>query len=176
MPAGLLNIDALSAVHKHVSALREKGYLKYSPKSTRSINIFQEEQSFKEIPFLGIISAGSGIEPIENPEPIKVSSDQLRGNGRYFALQISGDSMIEDHICDGDTVIIRSQPIAETGDTVVAIIRQNDELATLKKIYFLDGKIELRAANSKLTDWPRQYDAGDIEIRGKYCGLIRKMT
>jgi repressor LexA len=84
--------------------------------------------------------------------------------------------MIEDHICDGDTVIIRSQPIAETGDTVVAIIRQNDELATLKKIYFLDGKIELRAANSKLTDWPRQYDAGDIEIRGKYCGLIRKMT
>jgi repressor LexA len=170
----LMKIRSVSAVHKHVSALRAKGFLKNPIKSTRSISTFQNSEAYKEIPLLGTISAGAGIEPMENPEPINVASDLLCGSGSHYALKVSGDSMIEEGIFDGDTVIIRSQTIAQDGDTVVAIISTPEELATLKKIYYLGDKIELRAANPKLKDWPRQYNIGDIEIRGKFCGLTRK--
>jgi len=170
----LMEIDSISAVHKHVSALRAKGFLKKPIKATRSISTFHNSEAYKEVPLLGIISAGAGIEPMENPEPINVSSDLLCGSGSHYALKVSGDSMIEEGIFDGDTVIIRSQTIAQDGDTVVAIISTPEELATLKKIYYLGDKIELRAANPKLTDWPRQYNIGDVEIRGKFCGLTRK--
>jgi len=169
-----MKIRSVSAVHKHVSALRAKGFLKNPIKSTRSISTFQNSEAYKEIPLLGTISAGAGIEPMENPEPINVASDLLCGSGSHYALKVSGDSMIEEGIFDGDTVIIRSQTIAQDGDTVVAIISTPEELATLKKIYYLGDKIELRAANPKLKDWPRQYNIGDIEIRGKFCGLTRK--
>ncbi len=170
----LMKIDSISAVHKHVSALRAKGFLKNPIKATRSISTFHNSEAYKEIPLLGTISAGAGIEPMENPEPINVSSDLLCGSGSHYALKVSGESMVEEGIFDGDTVIIRSQSIAQDGDTVVAIISTPDELATLKKIYYLGDKIELRAANPKLKDWPRQYNIGDIEIRGKLCGLTRK--
>lgn len=170
----LMEIDSISAVHKHISALRAKGFLKNTIKATRSISTFHHSEAYKEIPLLGTISAGAGIEPMESPEPINVSSDLLCGSGSHYALKVSGDSMIEEGIFDGDTVIIRSQTIAQNGDTVVAIISTPEELATLKKIYYLGDKIELRAANPKLTDWPRQYNIGDIEIRGKFCGLTRK--
>lgn len=170
----LMGIESISTVHKHVSALKKKGFLKLSPKSTRSIEIFEDSKIYKEIPLVGIISAGAGIEPIENPTPLSVSSDLLCGSGQHFALEVSGDSMIEDGIRDGDIVVIRSQSIAQNGDTVVAVINEDDELATLKKFYFTGEKIELRAANPRLKDWPRQFEMGDIEIRGKFCGLIRK--
>lgn len=170
----LMKIESISAVHKHVSALRAKGFLKNSIKATRSISTFHNCETYKEIPLLGTISAGAGIEPIENPEPINVSSELLCGTGSHYALKISGDSMIDDGIFNEDTVIIRSQSIAQDGDTVVAIISSPNELATLKKIYYLGDKIELRAANPKLTDWPRQFNIGEVEIRGKFCGLIRK--
>ncbi len=170
----LMNIESISAVHKHVVALKSKGYLKNTIKTTRSISTFRHEEAYKEIPLLGTISAGAGIEPMENPEPISVSIDLLCGSGSHYALKISGDSMVEDGIFDDDTVIIRSQSIAQNGDTVVAIISTPEELATLKKIYYLGDKIELRAANPKLKDWPRQYNIGDVEIRGKFCGLTRK--
>lgn len=170
----LMKIDSVSAVHKHVSALRVKGFLKSPIKSTRSISTFHTSEAYKEIPLLGTISAGAGIEPVETPEPINVSTDLLCGSGSHYALKVSGDSMIDEGIFDGDTIIIRSQTIAQNGDTVVAIISTPDELATLKKIYYLGDKIELRAANPKLKDWPRQYNIGDVEIRGKFCGLTRK--
>lgn len=171
---GGMGIESVSAVHKHVSALREKGYLKSIPKATRSINLFEETSSYKEIPLMGKISAGAGIEPFENPEPIKVSLDLICGSGEHYALKIDGDSMIEDGIRDGDIVIIRYQNIAQNGDTVVAVMNGSNELATLKKFYYFGDRIELRAANSKLKEWPKKFNVGDVEIRGKFCGLIRK--
>lgn len=169
-----MDIDSVSAVHKHVKALREKGYLKVVPNPTRSINVFDESHAYKEIPLMGKISAGAGIIPLENPEPISVSTDLLCGPGKHYALKIDGDSMIEDGIQDGDMVIVRHQNVAQNGDTVVAVINGVNELATLKKYYYLGDKIELRAANKNLKDWPKQFDVGDVEIRGKFCGLIRK--
>lgn len=169
-----MSIDSVSAVHKHVKALREKGYLKVVPNPTRSINVFDESQTYSEIPLMGKISAGAGIIPLENPEPIKVQADLLCGSGKHYALKIDGDSMIEDGIQDGDTVVVRYQNVAQNGDTVVAVMNGVNELATLKKYYYMGDKIELRAANKNLKDWPKQFDVGDIEIRGKFCGLMRK--
>ena len=129
----LMDIDSISAVHKHVSALRAKGFLKSPIKANRSISTFHNSEAYKEIPLLGTISAGAGIEPIENPEPINVSSDLLCGSGSHYALKVSGDSMIEEGIYNGDTVIIKKQSVAENGQTVVAIIDENQ--TTLKKLY-----------------------------------------
>lgn len=170
-----MTIDSVSAVHKHVKALREKGYLKVVSNPTRSINVFDETQHYKEIPLMGKISAGAGITPMENPEPIKVSTDLICGSGKHYALKVDGNSMIEDGIQDGDTVVIRYQNVAKNGETVVAVINGEDELATLKKYYYRNDKIELHAANKNLKDWPRTYGVGDVEIRGKFCGLIRKV-
>lgn len=169
-----MHIDAISAVHKHVKALKEKGYLKAVPNPTRSVNVFEKSELYREIPLMGSMSAGGGIIPLENPEPLKVSSDLFCGSGEHYALKIQGDSMIEDGIKDGDVVVVRHQNVAHNGDTVVAIINGVNELATLKKFYYLGDKIELRASNKKLKDWPKQYNVGDVEIRGKFCSLIRK--
>lgn len=169
----LMGISSPSAVHKHVKALREKGYLKNLQQSVRSVHLFAQDNNFREIPLLGKISAGEGIIPVENPEPIQVQSNMVSGNGNFYALRVEGDSMIDDGIFSGDIVIIKSQSVAQSGDTVIAIMNGVDELATIKKFYLLRDKVELRACNSKLPDWPRQFDAGDIEIRGKFCGLIR---
>lgn len=165
---------AIPTIHQHVKALRKKGYLKPPSINLRSVGTFEPEEEVTEIPLMGLISAGEGIEPVENPEPIKVLKNNLSGEGRHYALKVVGDSMIEDHIKNGDIVIVRFQNVARDGDTVIAIIDQGNEKATIKKFYNLGDKIELRAANSKLKSWPKQFEFGDIEIRGKFVGLIRK--
>lgn len=169
-----MKIQSPSAVHKHVTALREKGYLKNLHKSARSINLFEQVGKYKEIPLMGKVSAGEGVIPIENPEPIQVPSTMVAGSGNYYGLKIDGDSMIDDGIFNGDTVVIRSQSVAQNGDTVIVVIDGANELATIKKFYYLGDKIELRASNSNLKSWPRQFEVGKVEIRGKFCGLIRR--
>lgn len=169
-----LKISSVSTAHKHVTELRKKGLLRNLSKPKRSVEFFDESQILIEIPLLGKISAGSGIEPIENPEPMKVSKELLCGEGRHYALKIDGNSMINDGIKDGDIAVIRSQNLAQDGDVVVAMINEGNERATIKRFYNLGNKIELRAENPDLSDWPRQFDFGDIEIRGKFCGLVRK--
>lgn len=169
-----LKIRSVSTAHKHVNELKKKGILKNLGKPKRSVEFFDESQALIEIPLLGKISAGSGIEPIENPESMKVSKELICGEGRHYALKIDGNSMINDGIKDGDIVVIRSQNLAQDGDIVVAMLNEGNEKATIKRFYNLGNKIELRAENPDLPDWPRQFDFGDIEIRGKFCGSVRK--
>ena len=105
-------------------------------------------EDFKDqilLPMLGTIAAGTPIETIENPEPIVVSKSLLSRSGRHFVLKVKGNSMINEGIFDGDFVIIREQPTAEQGDTVVAVI--NGDEATLKKFYVSDDLFLLKSAN-----------------------------
>ena len=97
------------------------------------------------MPLLGLIAAGSPIEAIENAEPVTVSRSLLSRSGRHYVLKVKGNSMINEGIFDGDFVIIREQPTAEQGDTVVAIINNNE--ATLKKFYINDDLFMLKSAN-----------------------------
>lgn len=157
---------AISTVHQHVKALKDKGYLKKEENQPRGVSLFEQTPDSIEIPLLGIIAAGTPIEPIENPEPVKVPRNLVSGRGNYYALKVKGDSMIEDGIWDKDIVVIKSQPTADNGDTVVAI---TEDGATLKIFRNQNGKIFLEPRNKKLENiYPHS-----LEIRGVFRGLIR---
>lgn len=158
---------AISTVHQHVTALKTKGFLKRENFQPRGVSVLEKTPETAEIPLLGIIAAGSPIEPIENPEPIKVPRNLVTSRGDFYALKVHGDSMIEDGIWDGDIVVIRHQQTADNGDTVVAI---TEDGATLKRYRNQNGRIYLEPKNQKLQNiYPRS-----LEIRGKFIGLLRK--
>jgi SOS regulatory protein LexA len=158
---------AISTVHQHVKALEVKGYLKKEENQPRGVSLFERTPDTAEIPLLGIIAAGAPIEPIENPESIKVNKKLVSKAGDYYALKVKGDSMIEDGIWDGDVVVIKNQPTADNGDTIVAITENG---ATLKIFRNQNGKIFLEPRNKKLDNiYPKS-----LEIRGRFVGLIRE--
>lgn len=157
----------ISTAHQHVKALKTKGYLKKEENQPRGVSLFEQTPDAVEIPLLGLIAAGTPIEPIENPEPIKVPKNLVSKRGDYYALKVKGDSMIEDGILDNDIVVIKSQQTADNGDTVVAI---TEDGATLKIFRQQNGRIYLEPRNKNLSNiYPKS-----LEIRGKFMGLIRK--
>lgn len=164
--ASHFRLKAISTVHQHVKALKKKGCLKKEENQPRGISPLQETPDSIEIPLLGTIAAGKPIEPIEDPEPIKVPKSMVSKRGDYYALKVEGDSMIEDGIWDGDVVVIKHQKIADDRDTVVAI---TEDGTTIKRFRNRDGKIYLEPRNKSLENiYPTE-----LEIRGIFCGLIR---
>ncbi|MFH1610389.1 MAG: transcriptional repressor LexA, partial [Patescibacteria group bacterium] len=128
------------------------------------------ETTLIEIPLVGIITAGEPIEAIENRnETITVASKGLNLNTKYYALKVKGNSMIDEGIFDGDTVIIKKQSSAENGQTVVAIIDDNE--ATLKKLYREKNRFRLQPANQALLPFYRK----EVEIRGIVINVIRNL-
>lgn len=165
---------SIPTIHQHIQVLRAKGFLKLPMGNTRGIGIFDPHEEVVQIPLLGFVSAGGGIENIENPEPIKVQRSLLSSTGQHFALTIRGTSMIEDGIFPDDIVIVRRQNYVDNGDIVVALIHDENgtTLATIKRFYNQGDRIELRPKNPALQS--RFYDLGAIEVRGKFVGLLRQ--
>lgn len=159
---------AISTVHQHVTALKTKGYLKRENNQPRGVSAFEQTPETTEIPLLGTIAAGSPIEPIENPEPIKVPKSFIAKRGDYYALKVDGDSMIDDGIWSGDVVVVKHQQIANDGEIVVAITENG---ATLKRYRNINGQTYLEPRNSRLENiYPKS-----LEIRGKFIGLLRNV-
>ncbi|MBI3735494.1 repressor LexA [Candidatus Sumerlaeota bacterium] len=124
----------------------------------------------KSLPLLGYVAAGAPIEAVETPETIDVPRE-FAGSKETFVLRVRGDSMIEDGIREGDWIIVEKRATALTGQTVVALV--NDEEATVKRFY-QEGKskIRLQPANSAMK--PLVYPAGGVKIQGVVIGLMRK--
>lgn len=163
-------LKAVSTVHEHLSALKEKGYIKKENNTSRSIKTKNENKTFK-IPLLGYIAAGQPIDVIENVyEYISVTNNSIKSPKDYYALKVVGDSMIEEGIFDGDTVIIKKQSSADNGQTVVAII--DDEQATLKKIYRENNKFRLQPRNQSMLPIYRK----EVEVRGIVVQVIRDIN
>lgn len=162
-----LKLSSVSTAHHHVSNLQSAGYLERGINQPRSIIPNNEIQKIS-IPLLGLIAAGKPIEAIENHnESVEVTQGEIRNNGNYYALRVQGDSMIDDGIFNGDLIIARHQNSADNGNTVVAII--NDNEATLKKYYAEKHRIRLQPANPKLKPiFPKK-----VEIRGVVVKIIR---
>jgi repressor LexA len=162
-------LSALSTVHEHITELVNKGYLRRDEKSPRGISLTPKQKQYMEIPLSGIIRAGSPIEAVETVnEFIKVVREPaLKGN--LYALKVEGDSMIDECIFDGDLIIAKKQSIADNGDTIVAIIDDNE--ATLKKIYIEKDNIRLQPANPKYEPIYRK----EVEIRGVVVKIIRNL-
>lgn len=158
-----------STVHQHIEALKEKGYLNKLKNKPRGIELNKVEKFF-EIPIVGNISAGQPIEAIEfGNESISVLSHEIKDKDQHYALKVAGDSMIDEGIFDGDTVIIRKQEYASDGQTIVAVI--DDNLATLKKIYREKNRIRLQPANPTLFPIYRS----EVEIRGIVVKVVRNL-
>ncbi|PIQ86408.1 MAG: hypothetical protein COV74_04940 [Candidatus Omnitrophica bacterium CG11_big_fil_rev_8_21_14_0_20_45_26] len=166
------DLSSVATVHQHVDALKRKGYLKKTANQPRAIEAYKKKprENVVQIPLLGTIAAGAPIEAIEDPETITVAKEMLTNPGRHFALRVKGNSMIDEGIFDGDTVIIREQPTAENGETVVAIVNENE--ATLKRLFREKNKIRLQPANQTLL--PLYFD--EVEIRGKVISVIRNYS
>jgi SOS regulatory protein LexA len=163
-------LSSVSTVHQHIENLRAKDYLNKIENQPRSIELNDKKKGVNliTVPLLGTIAAGKPIEAIENPETIEMPKNQLSKPGKHYALRVNGDSMINEGISDGDIVVIRKQPTAENGETVVALL--NDNEVTLKKIYREENGFRLQPANPNL----KPIFTKKLAIQGKVITVIRK--
>lgn len=166
-----LKLNSVSTVHKHLTNLQRKGLLSREWNRGRSITITPPPApaGAVEIPLLGSVAAGAPIEAVSHPDAITVPAE-LIGRRRAFALKVKGDSMIDEHICDGDTVILEARDTARAGETVVALVRGQD--ATLKKYYREGAKIRLQPANPSVK--PIVVPEADVRIQGVVIGVLRR--
>lgn len=162
-------LASVSTAHYHVKILQESGYLLKEYNQPRGVSTSEEKEIIK-IPLIGIIAAGQPIEAIEvSGQTVTLSRDEVGKFGNFYALKVVGNSMIDEGIFDGDTVVLRRQAYADNGQTVVAIIDENE--ATLKKFYREKDRIRLQPANPELFPFYRK----DVEIRGIVVKVIRSL-
>jgi len=162
-------LASVSTAHYYISKLQDAGFLNKEHNQPRAVSTVEAKQTV-EIPILGAITAGQPIEAIEIPdETITITRDEIGKQGKHYALRVQGSSMIDEGIFDGDIVVIRKQEVAENGQTVVAVI--DDNQATLKKLYRENGKFRLQPANPTL--FPIYRD--EVEVRGVVVKIIRNL-
>lgn len=162
-------LKSLGSVQDYLKALEEKGYVARTWNGKRALRLSEQGTPAVRIPLAGRVAAGRPIEAVEQTEELDVPASLLKG-GENFALEVKGDSMIEDGIHDGDFVIVRKQETAVRGETVVAVV---DGEATVKRYYPKRGAIELHPANPSyhvIVVEPEQ----DFRIAGVVVGLVRK--
>ena len=167
-----LKIKSKSGIHKLLSSLEEKGYVNRLPHKARALSINSSvNENEKNLPFLGRIAAGNPIEAITGSfEQISVPNYLINNKDEHFTLEVSGDSMVDAGIFDGDIVIIRKTEAANSGDIVVALIDQNE--VTLKRFRSFKNSIALEPANKNYKI--RLFGEDRVKIQGKLVGLIRK--
>ena len=164
------------AAYDHLRAIEKKGYIRRDPMKPRAIEIVgsrggsaPDADAVVRVPVLGRVAAGLPILAEENVEEyMTFPTGMVKQDGNVFALEVHGDSMIEDGIMDGDYVLVREQPVAETGETVVALL---DDEATVKRFYRRNDRFELVPAHPTM----EPIIADEVSIVGKVVGVYRRM-
>ena len=195
-----LDLKSKSGVHRLISALEERGFIRRLPNRARALEVIRQPEDVTmqsaaraaninsaaavlrppearpapandviEIPLHGRIAAGMPIEALETGAMLPVPA-ALLGAGEHYALEVSGDSMIEAGILDGDYALIRRTDTARDGEIVVALVR--GEEATLKYLRRENGRVRLDPANSAYE--PQIYDPREVVVQGKLAGLLRR--
>ena len=197
-----LDLKSKSGVHRLISALEERGFIRRLPNRARALEVLRQPEDVGvarpaprspangndalaplrappaparpandviEIPLHGRIAAGVPIEALEGQSMLPVPA-ALLGSGEHYALEVSGDSMIEAGILDGDYALVKRTDSARDGEIVVALVR--GEEATLKYLRRQAGKVVLDPANSAYE--PQVYDPGEVVVQGKLAGLLRR--
>jgi repressor LexA len=187
-----IGLASKSGIHRLVSALEERGYIRKLANRARAIEILRHpgrrqeadkvttnvitadftptQGSVVQLPLLGRIAAGTPIEALSDSSSYMDVPAGLVVGGEHFALEIVGDSMVEAGIHDGDTVIIRRSDTATSGEIVVALIEDNE--ATLKTFRREAGRVALEPANSAYET--RYFSTDKVRIQGRLTGLIRR--
>jgi repressor LexA len=183
-----LELKSKSGVHRLISALEERGFIRRLPNRARALEVVKLPETrlsasvtpirpvapaaandTMEIPLHGRIAAGTPIEALQGTESFAVPA-ALLGSGEHYALEVAGDSMVDEGILDGDFALIRKVDSARDGEIVVALI--DNEEATLKT-YRREGRmIRLDPANSRYE--PQRYEEARVQIQGRLAGLIRR--
>jgi repressor LexA len=172
-----MGLNSLATVHKHISNLEKKGLLTRDYNRSRSIDLLPPKGRLKQamsvnttmvLPLLGRIAAGQPIEAVENPESISLA-DFVRSK-EVFVLEVRGESMQDEHILDGDYVLVEKAKTARNGDIVVALVEQTD--ATLKRFYREGDSIRLQPSNANMK--PIVVPAATVEVQGRVIGVLRK--
>ena len=194
-----LDLKSKSGVHRLISALEERGFIRRLPNRARALEVLRQPDNVSqtapkpanantvapplrapaatlrpandviEIPLHGKIAAGMPIEALEGQTSLPVPA-ALLGPGEHFALEVSGDSMIEAGILDGDFALIRKTNTARDGEIVVALV--HGEEATLKYLHREQGGVRLDPANAAYD--PQHFGPGEVEVQGKLAGLLRR--
>lgn len=193
-----LDLKSKSGVHRLISALEERGFIRRLPNRARALEVLKQPDDVAatrpaaandtvggvvnppkavprpandviEVPLHGRIAAGVPIEALEGSQSLPVPA-ALLGAGEHYALEVSGDSMIEAGIFDGDYALVKKTSTARDGEIVVALVR--NEEATLKYLHHENGKIRLDPANGAYD--PQIYDDKDVQVQGKLAGLLRR--
>jgi len=173
-----LKLTSLATVHKHITTLERKGFIRRGYNQSRSIEVTQlprpvREQVLQrqvvELPLAGRIAAGRPLEAVEERETISLGDFARSSNS--FVLQVKGDSMMDDHILDGDYIVVEQSQVANNGEIVVALVGEGE--ATLKRFYRESGgRIRLQPANAQME--PIVLPAADVKIQGRVIGVLRK--
>ena len=173
-----LNLASLATVHKHIEALQSKQYLTRNFNHSRSLEVtkkyFDEQRIYRsadppvEVPLAGRIAAGAPVEAIEGQDTLQFSD--FVGDPGTFALQVRGDSMIDDHICDGDYVLVEKTATARNGDIVVALVDGSE--TTLKRLYDEGDMIRLQPANASMQ--PIRVPKTSVQLQGRLIAVLRK--
>ena len=173
-----VNLKSKSGIHRLISSLEERGFIKRLKHKARAMEIvnknstpLENSTNSIEIPLIGSIAAGEAIEAIENPnELISIPASMTSPNSKYFGLKVKGLSMIDKGIFDGDIAVIRKTNNVENGK-IAAVITEDNEV-TLKTIKFSKDKITLIPANQSYQS--KEYNIGEIQVQGTLSGIIRK--
>ena len=195
-----LDLKSKSGVHRLISALEERGFIRRLPNRARALEVLRQPEDIGgkvvpltpaaprsapslvapaarpapandviEVPLHGRIAAGVPIEALEGTATLPVPA-ALLGPGEHYALEVSGDSMVDAGIFDGDFALIRRTNTARDGEIVVALVR--GEEATLKYLFRDSGRVRLDPANAAYA--PQIYGPDEVEVQGKLAGLLRR--
>ncbi len=163
-------LASLNGVYKHLKALEERGFIRRLSNQARSIQLLDGAGSRRSaLPLLGVVAAGQPIEAVADSEEIAVPESFLT-RGSNFVLRVSGESMIDEHIQDGDLIVLEQRDTARNGDMVVALV--DGEEVTLKRFYREGDRIRLQPANPTLD--PIYLEPDRVRIQGVVTGVMRK--
>ncbi len=164
---------SLATVHEHLTNLERKGYIRRNHNESRAIEIVppKGQTGATELPLLGLVAAGQPIEAISGDDTLAVPDELLPRRGRSYVLRVRGNSMVDEHIQDGDFVVVQERNQADNGQTVVALVDGSG--ATVKKFYREPGGwIRLQPANPEMA--PLRLNERDVIVQGVVIGVIRK--
>ncbi|RJQ51292.1 MAG: transcriptional repressor LexA [Actinobacteria bacterium] len=170
-----MGLTSSSTVHSHLASLEKKGYLRRDPTKPRALEVLNYRDTenplppsqVRSVPVVGRIAAGMPVLAEENIEDVFALPPELSGDDT-FVLRVTGDSMIEAGIYDGDWIVVKQQPHAQNGDIVVALL---DEEATVKRFFREDGQVRLQPENAAM----EPIYATDVAVLGKAVAVLRRL-
>ena len=165
------SLSSLATVHKHLTNLQEKGFIRRAWNRSRSVELVPTRVGVRsvELPLLGFVAAGAPIEAVSGNETIAVP-EAIAGKRDSYVLRVKGDSMIDEQIRDGDYVIVEDRKSADNGEMVIALLSGAD--VTLKKFYRENGRVRLQPANPSMQ--PIFADPEQVQVQGVVVGVMRK--